>query len=368
MKFAVRFVRVLAVLVFAGGLPLIGGVGLQRGTLDGAHFAIARDESVGWNRQVLLIAHGYRPESAPLVADLFPEQLAYATLLREGWLVAKTSYRRNGIIVADAIKDLDNLRDHIASEFGQPSRIIIEGDSMGGTIATHLMEQEQPLYAGAVAVGAALDLRETDGASGVSMRPRQPLLFMSNRSEISGPLAYAQNAQLPADRLDLRPVVFRIERDGHVNVNQAERLAAIHALNRWLDRGRSSLPQPHPFDATVAPAALPSQVQFDDDQRGLVAEVTHISAIYGNVWINLQPADLKQIGLTSGLWFQLKINGETYRARHGKGFDSVERGQWVIFPNADGFFWVSRNWGNAAETANIALGDAVHIRRYPVSN
>ena len=368
MKFMLRSMWVLVALAWASGVSLCGAVELSRGTLDGAHFTIARNEAIDWNRRVLLIAHGFRPKTAPLVADLFPDQQAYATLLEEGWLIAKTSYRRNGIIIEDAIADLDNLRAHIDGEFGRPGRVIIEGDSMGGTIATHLMERDDDRYAGAVAIGAALDLRETGGAAGVTMRPLRPLLFMSNRSEISGPLAYAANAQTPPDRSDLRPPVFRIERDGHVNVNQAERLTAIRALNRWLDRGRSSLPPAQPFDATVQPTPRPSQVDLNRDRRGLVAEVIHISAIYGNVWINLQPSDLDQIGLKSGMWFQLEINGQTYRARYGKGFDSVERGQWVIFPNADGFFWVSRNWGNAAETADIALGDDVQIRRFPSSD
>lgn len=91
---------------------------IARGELEGAHYAIAHNSASEWNRSLLLIAHGYRPESAPLVADLFPEQAAYAALLSEGWIIAKTSYRRNGIIVADAITDLDNLHDRVTADFG----------------------------------------------------------------------------------------------------------------------------------------------------------------------------------------------------------------------------------------------------------
>jgi len=341
---------------------------IERGTIEGAHFAIAFPDEAPWNRQLLMIAHGFRPESAPLVADLFPDQAAYAALIDEGWMIAKTSYRRNGVIIADAIKDLDNLHRHIAENHAPPHRVILEGDSMGGTIVTHLMERDDPRYDGAVAIGAALDLRENNGAQGVSLAPLRPLLFMSNRSEIAGPRSYAAHASVPVDQPNLVPVVFRIDRDGHVNVNQAERLVAIRALNSWLDRGRKSLPQDNPWDATQVPQPGPSPVTFDDDGRGLTTAVTHISAIYGNVWIDLQPAHLEQINLTPGLWFQLTVNGNQYRTRFGKDFSSVERGQWVIFPNADGFFWLSRNWGNAAETAGIQLGDQVTIRRYPSSD
>ena len=337
---------------------------MVRGEIDGAHYAIARELGVDWNRSLLLIAHGYRPESAPLVADLFPDQVAYATLLNEGWILAKTSYRRNGIIVADAITDLDNLHELITEDFGPPARSIIEGDSMGGTIATHLMEREDSRYQGAVAVGAALDLRESNGASGVTLAPLRPLLFMSNRSEILGPKAYIAEADIPRDSPSLRPVLFRIDRDGHVNVNQAERLTALRALNLWLDRGRGALPRNQPFDATQHPQTQSSLAMFDEDNRGLTTKVSHVSAIYGNVWLDIQPTDLERIGFNPGLWAQLIVNDQTYRVRYGKDFSSVERGQWVIFPNADGFFWLSRNWGNAAETADLELGDSVRLRRF----
>lgn len=341
---------------------------LFRGTIEGAHYTVAQDTAQKWNRSVLLIAHGYRPESAPLVADLFPDQTAYAQLINEGWIVAKTSYRRNGIIIADAITDLDNLYEFISDQFGVPFRCIVEGDSMGGTIATHLMERENSRYHGAVAIGAALDLRENNGTPGVKLAPLRPLIFMSNRSEILGPKAYISAAESPLENRQMRPILFRIGRDGHVNVNQVERLVALRALNLWLDRGRQALPRDDPFDATQPARPQPSRVVFDEDNRGLTAKVSHVSAIYGNVWLDIQPDDLRRIGLTSGLWAQLHVGEQSYRVRYGKDFSSVDRGQWVIFPNADGFFWLSRNWGNAAESAKLELGDEVHLRRFDPSN
>jgi pimeloyl-ACP methyl ester carboxylesterase len=339
---------------------------MERGTIDGAHYAIAREDTLPWNESILIIAHGYRPETAPLVADLYPEQAAYATLLSEGWIVAKTSYRRNGIIVADAITDLDNLHDHIVAIHGQPQRVILEGDSMGGTIAVHLMESANVRYHGAVAVGSALHLRETPDSPGVTNRPRGPLLFLSNRSEIDGPLAYEKKTVMPS-RAQFHPAVFRVDRDGHVNVNQAERLFALRALNRWLDDPKKGAPDSNqrgqaPLDATHAPVPSPSQVEFDSDGRGFTARVTHISAIYGNVWLNAQPSDMTQLGLPPGQWAQLHIGDQIHPVRHGKDFSSVEQGQWVLFPNADGYFWLSRNYANAAATANLQLGDKIHLR------
>lgn len=359
----------LFIVVFIGIAAPLAGTPLQHGEIDGALFSIASPPlGTKWNRKLLLIAHGYRPTTAPLVADLFPQQAAYATLLNEGWIVAKTSYRRNGIIVADAIKDLDNLTSYISENYGTPKQVIVKGDSMGGTIATLLSERGGPLYHGQIAIGAALDLREDNGSSGVSMAPKTPLLFVSNRSEISGPTAYVRQVNQAPLSENAPPSLFRIDRDGHVNVNQAERLFAIRAMNSWLERGPRSLPQAanpnKPFDATHPARPVPSKIVIDADSRGLVAEITEVSAIYGNVWLNIQPEDLSSIGLSSGLWFQIKVGDQTYRVRSGKDFSSVEKGQWVIFPNADGFYWLSRNWANAAETADLIVGDKVHIRRY----
>ena len=107
---------------------------IETGELNGAKFTLLRPAQ--WNARVLLLAHGLRDADRPLVADLFPEHLAYRTLLNEGWLIAKTSYRRNGVIVTDAIADLDALRDHIEQKFGAPDRVLLEGESMGGLIVT----------------------------------------------------------------------------------------------------------------------------------------------------------------------------------------------------------------------------------------
>ncbi len=354
--------------------PRAPAANLEHGTLEGSFFTIALpDATTSWNRRVLLIAHGYRPTDAPLVADLTLAHAAYRTLVDEGWAVAKTSYRRNGLIVADGITDLDNLLAEVTRRLGSPDRVIVEGDSMGGLIAALLAERGQPVN-GAIAIGAALDLREPGGISGINFHPQIPLLFLANRSEIAGPIAYLNTATDRDAAAPLDPVLFRIDRDGHVNVNQAERLYAIRQLNRWLDDGRNALPTPsreqNPslaasyHDATRPALAQPSRVQLDADRRGFRAHVVDVSAIYGNVWLDAQPADFSAAGLAPGTWFELSAHDQTFRVRYGNDFGSVEKNQWVVFPNADGFFWLARNYANAAQTAALAVGDEVHVRRY----
>lgn len=134
----------------------------------------------------------------------------------------------------------------------------------------------------------------------MAIAPLRPLVFMSNRSEIEGSSAYRKRSSSLSHSGYVRPVVLRIDRDGHVNVNQAERLVALRALDSWLDQGRSTLPSTSPFDATQLPPIRQSEVEFEEDLRGLKAKVTHVSAIYGNVWLNIQKSDLEKIDWSPG--------------------------------------------------------------------
>jgi len=59
------------------------------------------------------------------------------TVVPIGWAVGVTSYRRTGLIVADAIKDLNNLRNHVCNEFGYPYWVFLDGRSMGGAVRLH---------------------------------------------------------------------------------------------------------------------------------------------------------------------------------------------------------------------------------------
>lgn len=377
-----RFAWFLPFLLFPFLLFAAAPVLLESGEIAGAKFTLARTRI--WNQRVLLLAHGYRAEDRPLVADLAPNHLAYRTLLDEGWIIAKTSYRRNGIIVADAIADLDALRDHIAQKFGTPDRVLVEGESMGGLIATLIAERDldpdthgRPKYAGAVAIGAALTLQENGAAIGTSLQPRIPLLFLTNQSELAGPAAYVAAQQVPRDNPNLHPALFRVARDGHVNVNQRERLAALRALNLWLDRDRDALPtaanrpasasaksDPAFFDATVPPEPAPSRVAWHADRRGFETRVVEVSAVFGNVFLDAPPADFAALGVAPLHYLQLMVRGETYRVRYGTDFNSVKRGEWVIFPNADGFVWLARNNADAAATAKLTTGDTITLRRY----
>ncbi len=342
---------------------------METGEIGDAAFSIARPAQ--WNGTLLLLAHGFRPESAPRVADLFPERSAYQLLLRDGWMVAKTSYRRNGTIIHDAIADLDALRAHIAVHFGAPTRVLIEGESMGGLIATLIAERRpaiDPLYHGVVAIAPAFHLRDPDPrGSALTMLPHLPIVFLTTRSETEAARVYTA-AKAGSDVERIRPALLRVNRDGHANINQAERLVALRMLHSWLDYGRESLPDPPDpsgfVDVTRIPEALPSRVFLDEDKRGFAASVSEVTRVYGNLLLDVQAGDFRTIGLQPKSYFEVTLRQRSYRVLLGKDFSSVKRGEWVAFENADGFFWLARNGSSAAETAEAQAGDVVHIRRY----
>ena len=89
-----------------------------------------------------------------------------------------------------------------------------------------------------------------------------------------------------------------------------------------------------------------------------------VSAVHGNVFLNAQPSDFAAVGIGKMTRFQITAHGKIYRVVYGRDFNSVKRAQWVAFPNADGFFWLARNFADAAGSAQLKVGDAVSIRRY----
>lgn len=152
------------------------------------------------------------------------------------------------------------------------------------------------------------------------------------------------------------PALWTIDRDGHVNINAAERTAAIEGLIRWITT--NEIERRH--DATRPGPATTSTVEFVDGAlRGHVAEIT---PGYGNLFSSCVPADFEKLGLTRGDRFDLEINGRTFRVVYGTDYDDAARGSWVAFPRAEGLILFAVNRGNAAEAAGASEGDAMIVR------
>lgn len=343
--------------------PKAAQVKVDIGQIGGAQFAIASPPG-DWNHFLLLIAHGYRPETAPLVADLRPERASVKTFLNEGWMVATTSYRRNGLVVADAIADLDALRAYIAETYGEPQRVVLEGDSMGGLIVTLMAERESGPYQGAVAFDPTLYLKDTNGSIGLSLLPRIPLLFVATAREDKQAKSYITSI-ISRPPPVVRPALFTISRLGHTNINQPERIFALRAINAWIERGPDALPAPEPgklfYDATVPPVPFQSTVTMHTGNHGFDTSVDEIDPVYGTVLLDAQASDFDVAGIEPMTYFRLGVGASTYRVLYGRNYTDVESGQWVAFPDADGRTVLARAFGSAAGTAGLKVGDSVSL-------
>jgi pimeloyl-ACP methyl ester carboxylesterase len=333
------------------------------GHLDNASFAIANPPGP-WNHRLLLLAHGYRPETAPMIADLHPERASIKAALDEGWMVATTSYRRNGLVVGDAIADLDALRAYIVMEYGELERVILEGESVGGLIVTIMAERDAELYNGAVVFDATLYVNEVNGKVGLSLLPRIPLIFLATQREVPEARSYLTTlVARPAPAI--QPVLFLIQRVGHTNINQAEHIAAFRAVNAWIDGGRDALPEPkdqfHYYDATVAPDPGPSTAVLLPENHGFRTKVAEVDAVYGNILLEAQAPDFASAGIPPMTFCTVTSGGKGYRTLYGRTYSDVKDGEWIAFPDADGRTVLSRGFANAAGTAGVKVGDAVTL-------
>jgi hypothetical protein len=334
------------------------------GQLGGAQFAIARPAG-DWNHRLVLLAHGFRPSEAPPIADLHPERAALREMLDEGWMVATTGYRRNGLVVGDAIADLDALRGYIADTYGEPDRVILEGDSLGGLIVTLMAERDNgPSYQGAVAFDPTLYIKDANSTLGLTLLPRIPLLFVATQGEAKQAKGYI-TAVVTRPPPVVSPKLFLISRMGHTNINQPERFLAFRAMNAWVERGPDALPPPAPnkpfYDATVPPEPFQSTVTMHPGNHGFDTTVDEVDAVYGTVLLEAQASDFDVAGIEPMTYFRLRTRAGTFRTLYGRNYTDVERGLWVAFPDADGRTVLARALGNAAAGAALKAGDTVSV-------
>ncbi|MGJ8724627.1 MAG: alpha/beta hydrolase [Roseibacillus sp.] len=197
---------------------------IQEGEIEGAKFLILSPEKP--NGKVLLLAHGYRPEGAPLSARFSTDGEMETTLTDEGWVIASTSYRRNGWIIDDALTDLAALQAKVTELHGETTRTFILGNSMGGQIAA-LAAEGKLAVDGAIGTGTALqDYPKEDYNPQLSYAPKVPFILLINQ-EANRPMSetYFEKAG------DKFTALWKIERPGHCNVSDSEKLYAINTLD-----------------------------------------------------------------------------------------------------------------------------------------
>ena len=323
---------------------------ISRGEIDGAKFTIATPDS--WQGRLLLIAHGYRPENAALGADLDVTDDFTAPLLKQGWAVAITSYRRNGWIVEDAILDLKALRDHIAEKHGAVKRCVVVGNSMGGLIGTLIAEGAMDGVQGVVNIGAYLgEWQKEEFYHSLAWKPKAPILFLTNQDELEHPKHYRSKAGREMTAL------WEVRRDGHCNTSDAENLQAVLAVNDWID-GKSPEKE---RNGTIPPPDRPSTAKKDDDS--LSGGIRNVSESWGNLSTDFVAADLQTLGLKPG--DEAVVSNDSNKlAVKVVGFRSdAEQGKAALYLTPNGWIVVTINGGNAAKALGVKGGDRVRISK-----
>jgi pimeloyl-ACP methyl ester carboxylesterase len=326
---------------------------LQNGQFAGAKYRIAAPGK--WNRHVVLLAHGMRPTANPLSAAFPVDSPFYQGLLDEGWIVASSSYRRNGMIVGEAGQDLTALREHIALTYGTPARVFLIGWSMGGAVATMIAESDGRSYAGVLAIGADLECRDQKDPYELTHSPLIPILFLSNRNVASGPRDYIARS---ADAKEI-PILWTIDRDGRCNISDAELAAAFNALRKYAATGMIAPDK----DATIPLDMRKSTARFE--HGGIYTKIAGISDEFGNLYTEIIEADLITRRIEPESYFSLHFKDTPFKVYYGATYSDVPRGQWVALLTREGNLKIARNLENAAETLGAREGDTLFIEKCP---
>ena len=327
------------------------GVEVAKGEIKGAKFVIAVPRK--WNKRLLIIAHGYRPVSVPLFAEFPLEKSAYAKLLANGWMVACTSYRSNGLVYNEGVEDILNLNQYIEKKYGKPKQAFIQGISMGAVIGTMIAENHAEDFSGILAM--AFPLRDEKKHYTLTYRPKIPVLFFSNQNEIADPRSYA--ARVEKGSASISPVVWYVSRDGHVNISDTEEYAALEGLFTLVETGKIEKDK----DAILPPPVRESSALFKDG--GAYAVIKYIHPAYGNMHIDFIEKDLKKLGIQKRTSFKLTFKNKQFKVFWGDAYGEVPKGEWIAFVTANGILEIARNFENAGKTLGCKVNDKIYIKR-----
>src|SRR4051812_38234977 len=106
-----------------------------------------------WNGTAVYYAHGIRDVLEPLSLKNQDNLVAIRDELgQRGFAVAYSSFDENGYAEKDGAQRTHQLRGLLTSEFGQPSRNLLVGHSLGGLIVLDLAERFANQYDGVAAL------------------------------------------------------------------------------------------------------------------------------------------------------------------------------------------------------------------------
>ena len=350
LKRSTAFLSAFLCLSVFGAAP--EGPRTESGVIAGALYTYIIPED--WNGKLFMIAHGFEPEGFPLVSEFDTAMGVYAELLEQGWLVAKTSYRRSGLITDDAVEDLVKLHELIVEKEGAPMLSILEGQSMGGLNAAILFEKDENPFDGALALGPAINFVGTIFERELAGTPKKPFLIVANRTEHEQPASYVEAAKAIHENAPIE--IWKIDRDGHGNMNYLERGVALEALVDWIEEGIIVGEK----DNTV-PIVLEGSASVKTD-AGLEVPVRSTDPIFGNIILDIVESDFDALGLKLGDSFKLDYKEHSVDVLLGSDYSDASKSEWVTFQTADAYYVLFRYYASATEAlGGIEAGESVSL-------
>jgi len=328
-------------------------IDVYKDQLQGSEITIAKPDL--WNKKILILAHGYRPEDKPLYSAISIEDPFYKNLLDEDWIIASTSYRRNGLILNEAVEDIEFLRKYLIEEYGDAKEIYLYGSSMGATISTLIAEDTTLPYTGVLAIGfPGYHLYEI-GDFEHSYNPQIPILFVSNRDETEAPEDYIAKSE----NATVKSAFWSIDRDGHCAVNSNETTKAFNALTNYVETDEIEFTA----DGTVMIDSESSTAVFKDGKA--YSTILSIHPSYGNFEAGFYASDLEKLGIKKDTYFRVGFKERYFRIYYGTTYSDVLQGFWVAFVTAEGVLRVARNFADAAGFLRCQAGDVIYIEPLP---
>ncbi len=151
-----RILKLFLCAVLVSGL-LRAEATVDAGEINGATFRIDIPES--WNRSLVIFCHGYQGPSVVRYDEKTPLAPWMPLFLEAGYAIARSGYAEAGAAIQPAALDTQMLQRYFVRKHGQPASTFLMGFSMGGFVATLVMETSPGSYdgllAGCTAPGAA---------------------------------------------------------------------------------------------------------------------------------------------------------------------------------------------------------------------
>jgi pimeloyl-ACP methyl ester carboxylesterase len=228
------------------------------GTIPGEDTAWVADVPADWNGTVILYGHGYRPSFLPgNPAANAPDDGTRQALLAGGYAMVGSSYERSGWTLDTAAEDQLQTLEAFTERFGEPTRVLAMGTSMGGLVTGQLAERPGSPVDGALATcglmhgGVDLLNYQLDAAHAVA----QLLVPEGTNVRLAGFLSDPAELGRTVETLTAAVEAGQATAEGRARIALA---AALGHLPRWSEDQEE---QPAPDDYGAQQEAQLAQLQ-----------------------------------------------------------------------------------------------------------